>query len=399
MRRTLIKVVALTGLWACGGTASGDGAQGIPDWDAELDLRIGSVDDPAYSLTWFRTMTVGSDGAMYTLHPQEQVVRKFSRDGAFIRFIGGRGEGPGEFQNVFTLGWVADTLWVLDGSGYRFNQFNPDGALLGSFSVPFQFAEDRTSAGPPRAAGLLLDGTLHGGSAVPSRLAADGTVTSRDRVLMTRHGEVTQMLPAVGLRNSTWAIRDPDSPDQWGMYTMQPFADGPLSDYVPGERAVIYLEREAPETADDAGFHVLKLSFEGDTIWAKSLSFDPDPVSEAEVDSLIGEMAGWLGQRGMPGIAVGQARQWAAAGFYRPDFRPGISAMVMGRDGSIWLSETGGRGDTVSWLILDREGETVARVPLPEDLTPMVADLEYVWGSERDELDVPYLARYRIVKP
>jgi hypothetical protein len=38
-------------------------------WTAELQVRIGSVDDPDYSLTWFRRMEVGPDGRMYTLHP------------------------------------------------------------------------------------------------------------------------------------------------------------------------------------------------------------------------------------------------------------------------------------------------------------------------------------------
>ena len=93
----------------------------MPEWSAELELRIGSLDDPNYSLTYMRSLEVAADGTMYTLHTQEQVVRMFAADGSFKALIGGRGSGPGEFENAAVMGWVADTLWVLDFRGYRFS--------------------------------------------------------------------------------------------------------------------------------------------------------------------------------------------------------------------------------------------------------------------------------------
>jgi hypothetical protein len=182
------------------------------------------------------------------------------------------------------------------------------------------------------------------------------------------------------------------------MYTQQPYADGPISEFVPGERAVVHLNRKAPEGPDGAALHLVKLSFAGDTIWAKSLPYEPVAVTAHEVDSLLDNVASSLGQRGNLAGAEGRAREWAALGLYHPEYKPGAEAMLLGRDGSIWLREARDAEGMASWLLLNGEGDAVARVPLPTGLTPMVADQEYVWGTESDEMDVPYLVRYRIVK-
>ena len=59
----------------------------MPEWSAELELRIGSVDDPEYSLTRLRSLDVAPDGTIYTLHPMEQVVRRFDADGSLLGLI------------------------------------------------------------------------------------------------------------------------------------------------------------------------------------------------------------------------------------------------------------------------------------------------------------------------
>src|SRR5690606_19414293 len=52
--------------------AAGDAAEdlSLPALHAEKDLRVGSVNDPATALTFFRDVAVAPDGRMYTLHRQ-----------------------------------------------------------------------------------------------------------------------------------------------------------------------------------------------------------------------------------------------------------------------------------------------------------------------------------------
>lgn len=324
MRRSLAEaclvVCCLSVLAACGLGDSDGGPDGVPDverWRAERDLRVGSVDDPDETLTYIRDLEVGADGTIYTLHRQERLVRTFDSAGTFRGVIGGEGGGPGEFQSPLSMGWVADTLWVLD------------------------------------------------------------------------------TLPAVPLGNNLWAVYDPQNPYQGGSYGQQPFADGPLWSYVPGERATLRVDREAPRSADDARFWVTKLTFSGDTLFTREFSFTPEPVTQAEVDSVLDARAGPIGDRGFLGATEAQAREWAERTLYRPPFKSLVREMTVGRDGSIWLQRTV-EADTAFWLVLDASGEPRAEVSLPAGFDLLEADRGQVWGQEQDELDVPYLVRYRV---
>lgn len=370
----------------------------VPEWFAEVDLRVGSIDDPDYSLTYFRSMAVGRDGTMYTLHPQEQLVRVFGREGDLAGLIGGRGGGPGEFENAAAIGWVADTLWVLDFQGYRFSYFSPAGEFLGSFSVPFVMTGGLQTIQPPRASGLLFDGTVHGSPPAFSSQIADGTLTHLLPMLMTRKGEVTDTLPSIPFGRNSWAISDPDNPRRGGSYSRQPWGDGPLWSYAPNDRALLVLDRVVMDQASEPTFRISKLSFGGDTLWSRTFPFAPIPLSRAEVDSVLDARASALSDRGFMSVTHAEARSWASASLFAPSYRPGAEAMLLGRDGGIWVSEGPRSPGTASWLILDAQGNAQGRVELPLDFTLLVADAENVWGVTTDEFDVPYLLRLRITR-
>lgn len=373
---------------------SGD-LSALPVRSAQLELRIGSVDDPEYALTYFRAIETGPGGTMYTLHRMDQEVRVFGSDGTALGSIGGRGDGPGELQNAAAMGWVGDTLWVMDNRGYRFNQYDASGEFLGSFSVPFEFGE-RGEAGPPRARGLLADGTVHGAVPAFSHLIQDGSLTHDAPVLLGRDGTVLQELPRIRFGRNQWAIYDPDDPQAGGLYRPQPFADGPLWSYIPGEQAILVLEREAPTTEEDAVFHLTKLAFEGDTLWTRDYPITPRPIREAVADSILDEVARMMGEREMLGATEATARRWAALTLHRPEFRPAVAEMVVAQDKSIWLSLGPDDQGAADWLVLDPSGEPVARTTLPSDADVLLVDPPLVYARGRDELDVPYLLRFRV---
>ncbi len=129
---------------------------------------------------------------MYTLHPMENQVRVHSASGQFVGTIGRPGEGPGEFKSVGVMGWVGDTLWVLDFGLYRYSYFSPDGEFLRSVTVPVDLGSTPDER-PPRPIGMLTDGTILATPPAWSHLIASGELTE---------GVVLSMTPG-GLRAST----------------------------------------------------------------------------------------------------------------------------------------------------------------------------------------------------
>jgi hypothetical protein len=382
---------------ACSDSSSLDKLAVLDSWIAERDLRVGSIDDPDYSLTWFRTLAVSEAGRIYTVHGQEQLVRVFEPDGTLYMTIGGRGEGPGEFQNVGPIGWVADTLWVLDFSLYRFNLFSEDGEFIYSFTVPFGSREGPDQPQPPRANGLLSDGTVHGAPPAFSSQIEDGTITDHEVLLMSRDGEVTDSIASIPFGNNQWAVYDPDEPRKGMLFGRQPYGDGPLWAFLPEERALAILDREAPSRPEDAQFRLLKLSLTGDTIFFREYPYLPVPLTKEETDSTLDHQVNqWAEYNVMGGVTAARLRTWAEPELYTPPYWPPITQMVIGMDGGYWLRGRPDVGETVEWYVLDASGVPRGRVDLPVGFQMLAAESTRVWGTETDDLDVPYLLRFSI---
>jgi hypothetical protein len=241
-----------------------------------------------------------------------------------------------------------------------------------------------------------MDGTVHGAPPAFSNLVADGSMTHRVPMLMTREGRVTDTLPAVPFGRNQWAVAAPDG--RGGFYRSQPFPDGPLADFSLDERAQIIVAREAPASADDARYWVSKIDFAGDTVFTRAFAFEPIPVRQEELDSVLREVAGFMGERGMFGLSEIEAGRLAETTLYKPAFRPGVRTVVPGNDGTILLMLEPGDAPTATWLVLDTQGEPIGRVTLPANVLVRRVDLPLLWSVETDDLDVPYVVRYRVTR-
>lgn len=377
---------------ACGAEEAVRQADAVPTWEAIGEIRIGSVDDPEYALTYVSSLDVADEGSIFTLHPQEQVVRRFDTAGALLGTIGGNGDGPGEFQNAYTMGFVGDTLWILDFNGYEFSFFRADGDFIRSFGVPFGSTEDFREAQPPRARGLLDDGTIHGAPPAFSNLIAEGVLTHDRPYLLDAAGNVTDTLPAVPFGESQWAIFDPDDPRRGGMYRSQPFAEGPIWSFVPGERAIIVIDRAVPADGVEPAVVISKLAFDGDTVFSVSVPYEPRSIEPQEVDSI---MATAVPEDGMLGVTRAKATAWARATLHVPPHKPGVTAMMLTDEGKIWLGRQPDASGRKIWTILAADGAAIGDLELRSTFRPMAVAGDLVWGVEMDELDVPYVIGVR----
>lgn len=400
LRRTLSSFFLLSLiplLTSCSDPVSSNDLQDLEEWTAELDLRIGSVDDPDYSLTWMRSVQVSQSGRMFSLHSQEQLIRVFGPDGNLEGTIGGRGDGPGEFQSLAVTGWVGDTLWALDFNGYRFSFFSEGGDFLSSFSVPFQMEEGPDSEQPPRASGLLSDGTIHGAPPAFSSQIEAGTITHHRVLLMTREGEVSDSVISIPFGKNQWAVYDPDNRRSGMLYGRQPFGDGPLWSFFPDEKALAILYRESPATVAEARFVLQKFTVDGDTLFSREYRYEPSVLTAVEADSVMAEQVHQWSERGaLGGVTEARLLSWGRRTFYRPAFKTPITRMVIAKNGGFWLGGRPGPDETSEWYYLDPDGTPRGKVSLPTGLQVFTADSDTLWGSERDELDIPYIVRFRV---
>lgn len=65
----------------------------------------------------------------------------------------------------------------------------------------------------------------------------------------------------------------------------------------------------------------------------------------------------------------------------------------------MWIRREEGASDFVLWHVLNERGAIEASVRLPKTVYVHQASRSHLWGVTHDELDVPYVVRYRVAAP
>lgn len=351
----------------------------IPWTLSDREATIGSMDDPDHVFDPIAHMALGPDGLVYTTHPGEGVVRRWTAGGVPAGSLGRRGEGPGEFQYPYTLGFHGDSLWVWDVLANRASYFDTAGRFLGSASS----RSNPGSGGDPflRPVAPLRDGTFMGLTPPMSTAIARGELTETPYVRMNSEGRSLDLI-----WTQHWLRHDVVENSS----VTQPFGDADLSGL--GKRGLVVVERRAWTGEGDAVIRTSEIDFGGDTIFTATVPYEPVPLAAERFDSLVNA---WTAD-GSVGAGVREA-------IYQPAYLPAVRRFVAAEDGTIWLQrfdpvvlET---GESVhEWWVLNGGDIPVARALTPVDLELKLITDDAVWSIERDELDVEYIVRHRLTK-
>jgi hypothetical protein len=85
---------------------------------------IGAQSGPQYELLLERAVfAVAPSGNLLLAQPDRGEVREFGRDGVWIRTLGRRGRGPGEFQSISDIRTLGDSMWIADAALRRVTLF------------------------------------------------------------------------------------------------------------------------------------------------------------------------------------------------------------------------------------------------------------------------------------
>ncbi|MCH7857839.1 MAG: hypothetical protein IIB37_13885 [Gemmatimonadetes bacterium] len=92
---------------------SGVEAQQLTVQQVRQTLVLGGLDVPEWqAFSWEPSLHLDRSGRLYLRPPGEARVTIVDTEGRFVRHVGRRGEGPGEFQRVAGMGLLGDTLWL-----------------------------------------------------------------------------------------------------------------------------------------------------------------------------------------------------------------------------------------------------------------------------------------------
>lgn len=423
-------IVSTSACNTMGSASDGSDVDALPAYALEEELRIGDVDDPDLGFSQIGQVDVDRDGNVYVVERVDMQIRVFDRNGRPLRRIGRRGEGPGEFANLSTFGVVGDTVWASDSRLRRITLFDREGNIIGEV----------TAAGAPietsspgftvtirpyamRADGLFTSSPSLGfGGGTPP---AGGPPVRAPRLLFNASGEVVDTL-------GWWEIEVPDFTVRREPREMikagdreirrpEPPVDTPLRMDIDGDSVVI--DRTRAVNADDAHFTITRTSATGDTVYHRRYTYRPRPYEGAALDTIVAGMARGGGSGGRGGaVAIGGAGVMiVAAGaptspeptspeelrvmerairdaLVMPPHQPPVTLQRSGRDEGVWLRREEDGAANHRWLMLDPDGRPVGELVAPRGLTFAWSSGDEVWAIDRDELDVPWLVRYRLVR-
>lgn len=358
-------------------------------WTLAEELRIGSIDEePEYQFGRIGSIAADADGHIYVLDVQGQHVKVFAPDGEYVRTVGGPGSGPGELGSLtqgapFLAVTRGDTLVVPDMANQRVNRYAPDGSSLGSFPLDFQH-------GFP----VAWQATRGGALAMQVRpLAQAGDAEARDAiVLLASDGTVTDTVrtfPSGKSFSFTGGV------PEWHIFAP--------------ERAWALADDRHIVTGVNDAYRLSMYRPSGALERIVAMPFTLRPVTEGTKDAVFQLFEQAFEDANVPPAVIPQLLDRVSFG----EFLPAFGTIQLGPAGSLWVQhlrdvETVGerRLDIANfleeigapdWDVFDRSGRFLGVVTMPDRFAPRVVVDDRIYGVWRDDLDVQYVMRLRVI--
>ncbi|HEY8470714.1 MAG TPA: 6-bladed beta-propeller [Longimicrobiales bacterium] len=357
-------------------------------WSVVEELRIGVAEgDPDYQFGNVAGIDADSDGRIYVLDQQAQELRIFDAQGTLLRTVGRAGSGPGEFSpgaGPVVVG-RGDTVLVPDILLQRVNRFVAGGEEAGSFPLPMAAGIPIAWAKTPdgRVAYQLMHFPLPGQpqpeGSTEAPIVARGMDGSSDTLAVLRAGTTFRM--------------------QGGAMQIRMFEPEPVWD-IAADGTII--------TAVNTDYRIEVRRPDGTVVRVIRKPFERAPVTEADREAFMELFRDAWRRAGVPPAAMQQLEQ----GVSFAEYYPALARIKVGPGNTIWVQqiktaamaqETGAAfnlqdAGSPRWDVFDADGRYLGVVEFPASFALMTFNGDVVYGVLRDELEVQYVARFRVVR-
>lgn len=376
---------------------------GADRWTVERNLVIGAVDgDSNYLFGNITGICVATDRRIYVLDQAATVkVRIYAPDGVFLDAFAQAGNGPGEMGDRVGPCLMApgDTLHIPDQRNFRVNRYASDGSSVGNvrFDVREGFPVGWDVDGDGRLLQQLrpletVDQVTGGGVDFVVALGNDGLVA--DTLVEFRSGGTTVRLSV-------------------GAGTFKFFATEP-SWAATDDGDILY------GTNDNYSIRISDRTGSLKRVITKP--FEPQAITEADRTVVLDAVAAGFRALGIPDALI--TRGLGTIQF--AEFFPAYQRLLSGLKGSIWVQHVT-HADSLSeqdrntlrdirgwdalrlnphllfgarnWDVFDADGRFLGEVTMPARFMAMKFVGEEIYGVWKDELEVEYVMRLRVVIP
>jgi hypothetical protein len=370
-------------------------------WDVDQDRRwvlsetpavsIGSLEPgPDFEIFDVRGALRLRDGSLVVANAGTSQLLFFDSEGEFSRAVGQKGQGPGEFENLFyCMRFGRDSLLVWDGGNARMTVHDAEGAYVREFRL---VGEGGAPLFPGMDPVVFADRTLLGMAMLPVMDQPEGLY--RPQITYFRLGPAgDERGPFVTVPGNMFSIRYVGEDRR----AMAPVLFGP-EPVLAATDSLLWVGRG--ET-----FELEAYDLEGELRrLVRNLTYRASPITEAhiaaEIEKRLASMAAMLDRMGgdmAPGWAAAQERNIRE--MPRPEVFPPYARLLTDPDGNLWVMRYPEPGQSGSqWTVFDAEGRLRGTLELPDRFEPFDVGNDYILGRWRDELDVEYVRLYGLTR-
>lgn len=372
-------------------SAYGQNLANAPVREVREVLRLGDAVDVPDWLTFAAEprLMLDASGRLFAVPGNDPRIRVLSPDGQFIRYIGNRGTGPGEFSFLYRTGFAGDTLWAQDMFAARTSFFDTAGVHI----------RTEANAGQPEmGSGYAMKRPLADGRqlVVGPPGEADGGQRARMAVAIgPRDGSRSDTVASV-LESSTMEI------EGVGSFAHRLVEAPPIYGRMPDGSGVVVVDW-AIDLPDRVA--VRRYGLDGRLATESTLDFAlreiPADVREAYIEEGIA-----MFRRTAEALPETVGRQVPAnlraaviRGSIIPDYHPPVQSLFITHQGRVWLrlDSVGADDDAADeWVVVGPDGTPEFRTTAPPGVTLKAARGDRVWGTGKTEMDIPYIVLYEL---
>ncbi len=305
-------------------------------------------------------------------------LKVFDRGGRFLRTLGGKGGGPGEFGSGLGLTgiWelVPDSVAVFDQTARRLTIFDDIGRLVRVDNIGSRFASSPVILG--RLSSGHWVGYVSGGSSEVMKRVYRNRLTYLLFSLGSGTSEEIMTLPVEERFNIRLAGRT--------VPARRPF----------GRRAVTAIGAEEVYYGSADTFEIAVYSPDGRAERSIRKPVTSRPVSPHDIKALWEIQAG--GTRGTAPPEV--VRDFFESAPYPEEFPP-YDAILVDAAGLVWVRHyLAPKAIRSRWSVFSREGHWLGDVTIPPDLEVYEIGPDFLLGKTHDALDAEAIVLYDLIK-